>query len=206
MTNTPSPKPAAAVKPKAAPQPRWWAPSTGLWFVVGFAALAGLPYLTSATRLMAAGKELSAEAVQKEMKSKEGEKKKEEMKKEDPRKLREIKSMTADAEGVLYAGGKSGVFALKGGAWSRLAGFTGHDVKSVAVSSGGELFVAHHDGVSMRSPDGAWSEVFEGEVHSVAAGTDGAVYLSRHKPEPALLQLQTDGTWSKLNDGLPLPQ
>ncbi len=193
---------ASKPKPAAPPPPKWWSPSMAVWFVLGFAALAGLPYLTSAGKLMAEGKELSTEAVKKEMKAKEGEKKKEDMKKADPEKLREIKGLALGADGTLYGGGKAGVFALKDGQWSPLEGFSGHDVKAVAAAANGEVLVAHHDGVSALSADGKWSEVYEGEVHTIAAAADGSVYLSRHKPA-SLLKRQADGSWAKVNDGLP---
>ena len=175
-----------------------------VWFVLGFAALAGLPYLTSAGKLMAEGKELSAEAVKKEMKAKESEKHKEDMKKEDPEKLREIKGLAIGADGTVYGGGKAGLFSLKDGEWNMVEGFDAFDVKALAVAANGSLYVAHHDGVSLRSADGQWSQAYEGEVHTVATGADGTVYLSRHKPA-TLLKHQPDGSWAKVNDGLPVP-
>lgn len=200
MNNKTTP-PAAAPKKSAPPPPKWWSPSIGIWFVIGFAALAVLPYLTSATKLMAEGKELSAEAVKKETKAKQGEKMKEAMKKEEPGKLREIKGLAIDPEGIVYGGGKAGVFVLKDGQWSALEGFNGHDVKAIAIATDGELLVAHHDGVAARAADGKWSEAYEGEVHNLAASA-GTVYLAPKKPA-ALLKREPNGTWTKINDGLP---
>jgi len=200
--NNKSTPPSSAPKKPAPPPPKWWSPSIGVWFVVGFAALAAVPYLTSATKLMAEGKELSPEAVKKEMKAKQGEKKKEDMKKEDPAKLREIKGLAIAADGTVYGGGKAGLFALKDGEWSAIEGFKGHDVKAIALAANGEVLVAHHDGVSSLA-NGQWSDVYDGEVHNVASAGD-AVYLAAHKPA-ALLKRQADGSWAKINDGLPLP-
>jgi hypothetical protein len=159
-----------------------------------------LPYLTSATKLMAEGKELSPEAVKKELKAKEGEKKKADMKKEEPAKLRVIKGLALAPDGTVYGGGKAGLFALKDGEWSAIEGFKGHEVKAITLTANGELLVAHHDGVSSLS-NGQWSDVYEGEVHNLAAsGAD--VFLATHKPA-ALHKRQADGTWAKINDGLP---
>lgn len=198
MSNT---TPASKPKPASPPPAKWWSPSMSVWFVLGFAALAGLPYLTSTTKLLAEGRELSVDAVKKEMKAREGEKKKEDMKKEDPEKLREIKGLAVGADGTVFGGGKAGVFALKEGQWTVLEGFSGHDVKAIAVTGTGEVLVAHHDGVSALSPEGIWSDIYQGEVHNLAA-SGGEIYLAPKKPA-ALLKRQPDGTWAKLNDGLP---
>jgi hypothetical protein len=186
-----SPKP---VKPSAPPPPKWWAPSAGIWFAVGFLVLAGVPYLVSTTKLMAAGKEASLEKITAEVKKK----------KEEPDKQREIKGLASAPDGTLYGGGKAGLFSLKNGQWTALEGFTGHEVKALAVNQSGALFVAHHDGVS-KLQNGAWSEVYEGNVHNLIVTADDSVLMSTVKPS-ALMKLEADGSWRTLNDGLPVAQ
>jgi ligand-binding sensor domain-containing protein len=204
MNNNPDSKPAVAKKAPAPPPAKWWSPSMSLWFVLGFAVLAGLPYVLSAGKLVAQGQELSADALKKEMKAREGEKKKQEMSKEDPEKLREIKALAASLDGVLYGGGKAGLFQLEAAEWVAVPGFGGHDIKAMAVAADGALFVVHHDGVSARSVAGEWSEVeVMGEAHTVVAAADGAVYLGMKKPG-GLLKLQADASWARVNDGLPM--
>lgn len=164
----------------------------GVWVMIGFAAMAGVPYLMSAGKLMAEGKPVTAEEMQKDVMKK----------KEEPEKQREIKGIASGPDGTIFGGGKGGLFSLKGETWEPVTGFTGHDVKALAVDQAGSLYVVHHDGVAMRK-DGAWSEIHEGEVHNIALAADGSVLLATKKPA-SLMKRTADGTWSKVNDGLPV--
>lgn len=116
-------------------------------------------------------------------------------------KQREVKGLAVAKDGTVFGGGKNGVFTLKDGQWHRMEDFAGHDVKAVALDAAGTMYVLHHDGVSMRK-DGAWSEIYEGEAHNLALGGDGSLLLGAMKPA-ALMKRQPDGSWQKLNDGLP---
>ncbi len=166
----------------------------GVWVMLGFGVLAGVPYLASATKLMAEGKPVTAEEMKKDVMKK----------KEEPEKQREIKGLTASLDGTVYGGGKSGLFAWKGQAWEEVQGFNGHDVKALAAGQGDTLYVAHHDGVAMRK-DGTWSEIHEGEVHNIALTADGSLLVATKKPA-SLKKREADGTWKTLNEGLPVAE
>jgi hypothetical protein len=166
----------------------------GVWVMIGFGILAGVPYLASAGKLMAEGKPVTAAEMNKNVMKKS----------EEPEKQREIKGLSVASDGTIYGGGKMGLYALKEGNWAAVEGIDAQDVKAVVAGAGDVLFVAHHDGVAMRK-DGTWSEIHEGEVHNIALGSDGHILLATKKPT-SLLQHQADGSWKKLNDGLPIAE
>jgi hypothetical protein len=189
------------IKPAAPPPPTWWSPKAAIWMSLAFIAIAGFPYITSTTKLLAEGKPVTLEAVK-------GEAKKDMMKKDkehgmlDEKKQREIKAMTVAADGTLYAGGHAGVLRWKDGAWEKLGGYEDAEAKLITTAPDGSLLVAGKHG-AYRYASGAWTQVYEDDVHSISQTADGTLYISG--PKTGLKKKATGGDWEVVSEGFPVP-
>jgi hypothetical protein len=182
---------------KTAP-PRWWSPSAGVWIAIGFAAFATIPYLASATKLMADGRPVTVEGMKKE--AEKGMKKYEE-----PEKLREVKAIAAGPDGRVWAGGKAGLFTREGDDWKAVTDYPGHEVKSLAIASDGTVIAVEEHGVYELGKDGKWNNTHEGDAHAISLASDGAAYLAMKK-SGGILRRAPDGKWERWSDGLPVSE
>jgi hypothetical protein len=179
--------------PKA--PPTWWSPTSAIWLVLAFAALAGVPYLFSAGKVVSRGENLTLESVQKEAM-------KEYKKGEPEEKKREIKAYLTDAKGVSWVGNKMGLYRLENAEWKPVKDYPGEEVKSMAMSKEGHLIAVDEHKVYERDAAGTWQTAHEGECHAVNTSPDGAVSLILKKT-PQVLRRMSAGKWETTEVKLP---
>lgn len=189
-------------KPNTPPAPpSWWSPKAGIWLAVLFVGVAGFPYLSSTTKLLAEGKPVTLDAVKDEAK-KDMIKKEKEHDKEDPKKYREIKSLSVTADGTVWSGGKAGVFRMKDGTWQAVAGYPDIEAKQISLTSNGSVLVTGKHGVYRYLAD-AWTQVYEGEAHAASETAEGTLYVTSKEG----LKKQVKGAeWTVVSDGFPIPE
>jgi hypothetical protein len=186
------------IVPSKPTPPRWWSPGVSIWIAIVFIAIATVPYISSATKLVAAGKPLSVEGLQKEAY-------KDRKKHEEPDRMREVKAFALAADGTVYAGGKAGLFQRDGSEWKPVADYPGHDAKALAITAAGELIVVEEKAAYERSADGVWSTTFEGEAFTVATAANGDAYLTLKKGGGVLRRVP-GGKWEAWADALPISE
>ncbi|MEZ0385563.1 MAG: hypothetical protein ACAI34_00750 [Verrucomicrobium sp.] len=180
-TNTASPK-----------KPSWWSPKSGLLLAAGFGIAAAWPFLSSATKLAAAGEEVSVDKVMKTTMEHE---------KMEPEKLREVKAYAVLSDGTAFLGTKGGLFVGKGGEWRYDAEFPGGDIKNLALAADGTLWAATKRGVFQRlATDGKWQLAQDKDAHSITLGSAGEVFITG---KYGVMKRSGDGTWQTVLTEVP---
>ena len=157
--STPAPRPPTRFGYKAA-----------VVVALGFGGFAAWPYISTAAERLSQGKAVNAGEVNKEVEKAEREKEKKE-------KGFEPKSVLAMADGSALVGGKQGLMEWRDGKLTPVAGFTGMEVRGLAVTKDGSLYAAAKDGLWKRSGS-EWKSVREGDYWGVSVAPDSALLVA----------------------------
>lgn len=177
-------------------KPSWWSRKSGLLLMAGFGVAAAWPFVSSATKLAAAGEDVTMDKVVKGAKEE-----KERYERMEPEKYRELKACVELTDGTLIVGTKGGLFVGKGGALKYDEGFTGGDVKGLALGADGTVWAASKKGVFQRNTaDGKWLVSQPQEVHSISVNTNGEVIATG---KAGVNKRGADGKWVEVLAELP---
>lgn len=177
-------------------KPSWWSPKSGLLLVAGFGVAAAWPFISSASKLAAAGEGVTVDKVVKGAREE-----KERHEKMEPEKYRELKAYVELADGTLIVGTKGGLFVGTGGTWKFDEEFTGGDVKGLALAVDGTVWAAGKKGVYQRSAaDGKWQVSYEQEAHSISINAKGEVFATG---KSGVFRRGAEGNWIAVLAELP---
>lgn len=177
-------------------KPSWWSPKSGLLLAAGFGIVAAWPFISSATKLAAAGEQVTVNKVVQGAKEE-----KERYEKMEPEKYRELKAFVETADGTAIVGTKGGIFLGKNGTWSLDEGFGGGDVKDLALGVDGSVWAASKKGVYKRNAsDGKWEASYGQEAHSVTVNASGEVFVTS---KAGVFKRGSEGKWTTVLAELP---
>ncbi|MBI2423529.1 MAG: regulator [Candidatus Hydrogenedentes bacterium] len=97
---------------------------------------------------------------------------------------REVRAVAVDGEGTVWAGTKSGLYALSRGAWRIVPGVCAGPLYTVFLDGAGAVWA------------GAWDGIYhiENGAGQKAAGVDGTIAAIRETPQ-GLIALGPEGSW-----------